>query len=98
MNSASLFSASLYSKYSTFPDSSCGAKDTDAKEQEEPQEELVQKIAGAFSWKEVLKLNIPDLHFLLPGLLFAAFFGILLPVPAIVFGEVVEVGLISKSL
>ena len=56
--------------------------------QQKLEEEGIQKV----SFKELIKLNFPDWHFVLVGIFFSAVIGALFPLMAILFSEVLRVG------
>ena len=56
------------------------------------QRELEKEGVPDVSFKELIKLNFPDWHFVLVGVFFSAVIGALFPTISILFSEVIRVG------
>ena len=59
-----------------------------SKGQRKLEEEGIQEV----SFKELIKLNLPDWHFVLAGIIGSAIIGALFPLISILFSEVLRVG------
>ena len=59
-----------------------------SKGQRKLEEEGIQEVP----FKELIKLNLPDWHFVLVGVIFSAIIGALFPLISILFSEVIRVG------
>ena len=59
-----------------------------SKGQRKLEEEGIQEVP----FKELIKLNLPDWHFVLTGIIFSAIIGALFPLMSILFSEVLRVG------
>ena len=65
-----------------------------SKHQRKLQAEGIQEV----SFKELLKLNLPDWYFVLIGIIFSAIIGALFPLISILFSEVLRVGHVIRYL
>ena len=59
-----------------------------SKGQRKLEEEGIQEVP----FKELIKMNLPDWHFVLFGIIFSGVIGVLFPLISILFSEVIRVG------